>query len=32
MILNFMSDFIFVGIVIAFFIVSAFYVHFCEKL
>jgi len=27
-----MSDFIFIGIVMAFFIVSALYVRFCEKL
>jgi len=27
-----MSDLIFVGIVVAFFVVSAFYVRFCEKL
>jgi len=27
-----MSDLIFVGIVVAFFVVSALYVRFCEKL
>jgi len=27
-----MSDLIFVGIVVAFFLVSALYVRFCEKL
>jgi len=27
-----MSDLIFVGIVVGFFVVSGLYVHFCEKL
>jgi len=27
-----MSDFIFVGIIVGFFILSALYVRFCEKL
>ena len=29
---NFMIDLIFIGIVVAFFVASALYVRFCEKL